>query len=84
MGRVQINRFSGKVLILLSVTALVAALSGYIWPPPPDEGAASRLARTGDLTFPGHQRLETAFANRTTIGNSSHRVASRIWSPILP
>jgi hypothetical protein len=36
----QINRFSGKVLIVLSLTALLAVLSGYTQPPQPDEGAA--------------------------------------------
>jgi hypothetical protein len=32
----QINRVSGKVVIVLSLTALLAVLSGYTQPPQPD------------------------------------------------
>ena len=39
----QVNRISGKVLIVLSLTALLAVLSGYTQPPPPDEGAAAHI-----------------------------------------
>ena len=39
----QINRVSGKVLIVLSLTALVAVLSGYTQPLQPDEGAAAHI-----------------------------------------
>jgi prepilin signal peptidase PulO-like enzyme (type II secretory pathway) len=39
----QINRVSGKVLIVLSLTALLAVLSGYTQPPQPDEGAAAHI-----------------------------------------
>jgi len=39
----QINRVSGKVLIVLSLTALLAVLSGYAQPPPPDEGTAAHI-----------------------------------------
>jgi hypothetical protein len=39
----QINRVSGKVLIVLSLTALFAVLSGYIQPSQPDEGAAAHI-----------------------------------------
>jgi len=39
----QINRLSGKVLIVLSVTALLTVLSGYTQPPQPDEGAAAHI-----------------------------------------
>ncbi len=37
----QINRVSGKVLIVLSLAALLAVLSGYTQPPQPDEGSAA-------------------------------------------
>lgn len=43
MSGQQINRVSGKVVIVLSVTALLAVLSGYIHPPQPDEGAAAHI-----------------------------------------
>lgn len=39
----QINRASGKVLIILSVTALLAVISGYTQPRLPDEGAAAHI-----------------------------------------
>jgi hypothetical protein len=39
----QINRASSKVLIVLSLTALLAVLSGYAQPPQPDEGTAAHI-----------------------------------------
>ena len=39
----QINRVSGKVLIVLSPTALLAVLSGYAQPPQLDEGTAAHI-----------------------------------------
>jgi hypothetical protein len=39
----QINRVSGKVVIVLSLTALFAVLSGYTQPRQPDEGAAAHI-----------------------------------------
>ena len=39
----QINRVSGRVLIVLSLTALFAVLSGYTQPPQPDEGVAAHI-----------------------------------------
>jgi energy-coupling factor transporter transmembrane protein EcfT len=43
MRRQQINRVSGKILLVLSLTALLAVLSGYARPPQPDEGAAAHI-----------------------------------------
>jgi membrane protease YdiL (CAAX protease family) len=39
----QINRVSGKVIIVLSVIALLAVISGYLQPPQPDEGTAAHI-----------------------------------------
>ena len=39
----QINRVSGKVLIVASLIALLAVLSGYTQPPQPDEGTAAHI-----------------------------------------
>jgi len=39
----QINRVSGKLLIVPSLTALLAVLSGYTQPPQRDEGAAAHI-----------------------------------------
>ena len=43
MSGQQINRVSGKALIVLSLTALFAVLSGYTQPPQPDEGTAAHI-----------------------------------------
>jgi hypothetical protein len=43
MRRQQINHVSGNVLIGLSVTALLAVLSGFTQPPQPDEDAAEHI-----------------------------------------
>ncbi len=43
MTRQKINRVSGKVIIVLSLTALLAVLSGYFQPPQPDEGSAAHI-----------------------------------------
>ena len=39
----RINRVSGKVVIVLSLIALLAVLSGYTQPPHPDEGTAAHI-----------------------------------------
>ena len=39
----QINRTSGKVILLLSVIALLTVLSGYALPLQADEGAAAHI-----------------------------------------
>jgi hypothetical protein len=39
----QINRISGRVVIVLSVIALITVLSGYTRPAEPDEGTAAHI-----------------------------------------
>jgi membrane protein DedA with SNARE-associated domain len=39
----QVKRFSGSAIIALSLTALIAVVSGYFQPPQPDEGAAAHI-----------------------------------------
>ena len=39
----QINRVSSRALIVLSLVALLAVLSGYFQAPQPDEGAAAHI-----------------------------------------
>jgi hypothetical protein len=39
----QINRVSGKVIIVLALTALVTVLSGYFQAPQADEGSAAHI-----------------------------------------
>jgi hypothetical protein len=43
MSEQQINRISGKVVVVLSLLALLAVLSGYFQPPQPDEGSAAHI-----------------------------------------
>jgi hypothetical protein len=47
----RINRISGRVLIVLSLTALLAVLSGYFQPPQPDEGAAAHIFQLSIVTL---------------------------------
>ncbi len=47
----QINRVSGRVLIFLSLIALLAVLSGYTQPPQPDEGAAAHIFQLSILAL---------------------------------
>jgi hypothetical protein len=39
----QINRVSGRIIFVLSFTALLAVLSGYTQPPQADEGTAAHI-----------------------------------------
>src|SRR6476661_3085687 len=39
----QVNRVSGRIIIVLSITALLAVLSGYTQPPQADEGTAAHI-----------------------------------------
>lgn len=43
MSKQQINRVSGKILIVLSFAALLAVLSGYTQPAQRDEGTAAHI-----------------------------------------
>ena len=39
----QINRVSGRVILVLSLAALLTVLIGYTQPPQPDEGALAHI-----------------------------------------
>jgi hypothetical protein len=43
MGGEQINRASGKIIIGLSILALLTVVSGYFQAPQPDEGTAAHI-----------------------------------------
>ena len=43
MREQQINRLTSKAVLVLSLTALIAVLSGYAQPPQPDEGTAAHI-----------------------------------------
>lgn len=43
MNALRINRVSGKIIIALSFVALLTVLTGFAYPPQPDEGAAAHI-----------------------------------------
>jgi ABC-type uncharacterized transport system permease subunit len=43
MREQQINRMSSRVIIILSLAALLAVLTGYNQPPQPDEGTGAHI-----------------------------------------
>jgi hypothetical protein len=51
MGAQQINRISGKVVLVLSLIALLMVLSGYTQPPQPDEGTAAHIFQLSILAL---------------------------------
>jgi hypothetical protein len=64
----QINRVSGKILIALSFTALIAVLSGYFQPPQPDEGTAAT-----SFSFPSWRSCRRSYCSSSPrIGNSPY------------
>ncbi|HEY4899480.1 MAG TPA: hypothetical protein VIH91_01550 [Terriglobales bacterium] len=50
MGAQQINRVSGKVILVLSLAALLTVLIGYAQPPQPDEGALAHIFQLSIVT----------------------------------
>ncbi len=43
MREQQVNRLSGKVVLVLSLIALFTVLTGYLQPPQPDEGTGAHI-----------------------------------------
>ena len=50
MTEQQIHRISGKLVLGLTVIALLAVLSGYTHPPQPDEGTAAHIFQLSIVT----------------------------------
>lgn len=46
-----LNRISGRILVGLSLVALVTAFSGYFQSPQPDEGAAAHIFQFSVVAF---------------------------------
>jgi len=91
MSGQQINRVSGRVVIVLSFTALVAVLSGYTQPPQADEGAAAHIFQLSIVALVPMILLFLATADRRQpwrsarpLGIFSRRLSSRLWSVVLP
>ena len=51
MNNPRINRIISKIIIVLSVTALLMVLSGYTQPPQTDEGAAAHIFQLAILAL---------------------------------
>ena len=47
----QINRVSSRVILVLSLTALLTVLIGYTQPPQPDEGALAHIFQLTIVTL---------------------------------
>ena len=75
MSRQQINRASGKVVIVLSLIALFAVLSGYFQPPQADEGSAAHIFQLSILALVPMIILLLATANWKTPSQSARRLA---------
>lgn len=61
----QINRASGRMLIVLSLAALLAVFSGYAQPPQPDEGTAAHIFQLSIVALVPMIVLFFATADRT-------------------
>lgn len=71
----HINRFSGVVLIVLSLTALLAVLSGYAQPTQADEGAAAHIFQLSIVALAPTILLFLATANWRQPGRSARPLA---------
>jgi len=47
----KINRVSARIILVLSITALLAVLSGYAQPPQADEGTAAHIFQLSIVTL---------------------------------
>lgn len=91
MQALRINRPSGVVVLLLSLTALLAVLGGYTQPPQSDEGALAHLFQLSIVAlvpvivlFVRQLRLEAAFEKRAAAGHFGRHVGARVRRAVLP
>jgi hypothetical protein len=75
MSEPQINRISGTVLVVLSLIALLALLSGYFQPPQPDEGTAAHIFQLAIVALLPTILLFLATADWRTPLQSTRRLA---------
>ncbi len=75
MSEHQINRISGKVVVVLSLIALLAVLSGYFQPPQPDEGSAAHIFQLSIVALLPTVLLFLATADWRTPLQSTRRLA---------
>ena len=75
MRRQQVNRVTGRAVFVLSLTALIAVLSGYAQPPQPDEGAAAHIFQLSIVLLVPTILLFLATADWTQRGRSARPLA---------
>ena len=90
MRRQPIHRVSGTVLIVLSLTALLAVLSGYVLPPQPDEGTPAHIfqlsivALVPMLVLFSPRRIGGSLGEAHDHCSFHRRGGSRVRGPVLP
>jgi len=91
MSGQQINRVSGRVVIVLSFTALVAVLSGYTQPPQADEGAAAHIFQLSIvalvpmvLLFLATADWRQPWGSARPLAFSAAALVLAFWSVVLP
>lgn len=75
MCQQQVNGISGKVVILLSLIALFAVLTGYFQPPQHDEGSAAHIFQLSIVALVPMILLFLATADWKTPLQSARRLA---------
>jgi len=75
MSGMQINRISGKVIIALSLMALLTVLSGYFQPPQSDEGTAAHIFPLSIVALVPMLLLFLATAHRRRPSRSARSLA---------
>jgi uncharacterized YccA/Bax inhibitor family protein len=79
----RINRLSGKVLIVLSLTAVLSVFSGYTHPPLPDEGTAAHIFQLSIVALVPVTLLFLATADWTQPMESLRRLAFPAAASVL-
>jgi hypothetical protein len=79
----EINSLSGKILIMLSLTALVAVLSGYTHPPVGDEGTAAHIFQLSVIALVPMILVFLLTADWKTPWRSARRLAFPVVALVL-
>lgn len=79
----QINRLSGKIILGLSVTALLTVLTGYTQPPQNDEGAAAHIFQLAVVALAPMILLYLATADWTKPLRSARPLAFPVVALVL-
>src|ERR1039458_548343 len=80
----QINRASGKFIIVLSLIALLAVLSGYFQPPQPDEGTAAHFCQVASVPLVPMILLRRIGCGLREVRDPWHFPSPLWWSRLQP